>query len=75
MLPHDSGFELCQQMRMDPAFDDTRIVLMTAASGEMERRKGMALGADDFIAKPFELSHLIARVKALLGEQEGRGNG
>ena len=68
MLPHVSGFEICQQIRLDPAFDQTRVVLMTAAGGGMERRKGLALGADDFVQKPFDLADLIAKVKVLTGE-------
>lgn len=68
MLPHVSGFEICQQIRLDPTFDNTRVVLMTAAGGGMERRKGLALGADDFVQKPFDLADLIAKVKVLTGE-------
>ena len=67
MLPHVSGFEICQQIRLDPAFADTRVVLMTASGGGVERRKGLALGADDFVQKPFDLGDLIAKVKALTG--------
>lgn len=67
MLPHVSGFELCQQIRLDPLFKDTRIVLMTASGGGMERRKGLALGADDFVQKPFDIGDLIGRVKELTG--------
>ena len=73
MLPHVSGFELCQQMRMERAFDGTRIVLMTAAGGEVERRKGLALGADAFVPKPFALADLIAQVRALTGAPAAEG--
>ena len=67
MLPHVSGFEICQQIRLDPAFENTRVVLMTAAGGGMERRKGLALGADDFVQKPFDIGELIEKVKRLTG--------
>lgn len=67
MLPHVSGFEICQQIRLDPVFENTRVVLMTAAGGGVERRKGLALGADDFVQKPFDIGELIEKVKTLTG--------
>lgn len=67
MLPHVSGYEICQQIRLDPAFADTRIVLMTASGGGVERRKGLALGADAFVQKPFDIGDLIGTVKSLTG--------
>lgn len=66
MLPGLSGYEVCQQIRQDPALAGTRILIMTARGTAIERRKGLALGADDFITKPFRLSDLGARVDALL---------
>lgn len=71
MLPHVSGFELCQQIRLDPILKNTRIVLMIAAGGGVERRKGLALGADDFVQKPFDIGELIGRVKELTGAGGG----
>lgn len=72
-LPGRSGYDICQQMRMDPDFDDTRILMMTASGGALERRKSLALGADDFMLKPFELDDLVARVRALTGFTEDGG--
>lgn len=68
MLPEVSGYEICQDVRMDPGLSDVKILMMTARGSAMERRKGLALGADGFIAKPFELSELRSEVKRLLEE-------
>ncbi|GGH54010.1 response regulator [Frigidibacter albus] len=67
MLPGVSGYEICQDVRMDPGLADVKILMMTARGSAMERRKGLALGADGFIAKPFELKELRAEVRRLLG--------
>ena len=66
MLPEVSGYEICQEVRADPALNHVKILMMTARGSAMERRKGLALGADGFIAKPFELKELRAEVKRLL---------
>ena len=71
MLPEVSGYEICQDVRMDPALRDVKILMMTARGSAMERRKGLALGADGFIAKPFELKELRAEVRRLLGDDPG----
>ncbi|MGV8949511.1 MAG: response regulator transcription factor [Cypionkella sp.] len=66
MLPEVSGYEICQSIRMDPALAHIKILMMTARGSALERRKGLALGADGFIAKPFELKELRAEVRRLL---------
>ncbi|MGB3178560.1 MAG: response regulator transcription factor [Albidovulum sp.] len=66
MLPEVSGYEICQSVRMDPALAAVKILMMTARGSAMERRKGLALGADGFIAKPFDLAELRDEVRRLL---------
>ncbi|WP_431300930.1 response regulator transcription factor [Tabrizicola sp. BL-A-41-H6] len=66
MLPEVSGYEICEGIRMDPALSDVKVLMMTARGSAIERRKGMALGADGFILKPFELKDLRAEVRRLL---------
>ncbi|KEP69784.1 response regulator transcription factor [Thioclava sp. BHET1] len=68
MLPEVSGYEICQKVRADAALADVRILMMTARGSAMERRKGLALGADGFIAKPFELGELRAELRRILDE-------
>lgn len=71
MLPEVSGYEICQTVRMDPALKDVKILMMTARGSTMERRKGLELGADGFIAKPFELKELRDEVRRLLDAAPG----
>jgi DNA-binding response OmpR family regulator len=63
MLPDMSGEEVCQEMR---EIGDFPILMVTAKSSEEERVAGFALGADDYIVKPFSPRELVARVKAVL---------
>jgi DNA-binding response OmpR family regulator len=67
MLPEVSGYEICQGVRLDPGLADVKILMMTARGSAIERRKGLALGADGFISKPFELKELREEVRRLLG--------
>ena len=73
MLPERSGYEICQDVRMDPDLADVKILMMTARGSAMERRKGIAMGADGFISKPFELKELRAEVRRILEGGEGTG--
>lgn len=66
MLPEVSGYEICQNMRLDPLLADVKILMMTARGSAMQQRKGLALGADGFISKPFELDDLRRQVRKLL---------
>ncbi|WPC05880.1 response regulator [Pseudomonas benzenivorans] len=66
MLPHLSGFDLCQKIRENPAWARLRIVMLTAKGREVEISKGLALGADAYITKPFSTQDLLARVRTLL---------
>lgn len=69
MLPEVSGYEICQGVRLDPTLSDVKILMMTARGSSIERKKGMALGADGFITKPFELKELRQEVRRLLGQE------
>lgn len=66
MLPEVSGYEICEGIRTDPALSAVKVLMMTARGSAVERRKGMELGADGFISKPFELKDLRAEVRRLL---------
>jgi len=66
MLPGASGYEICQTVRLDPLLKAVKILMMTARGSSIERRKGLAIGADGFITKPFELKELRDEVRRLL---------
>jgi DNA-binding response OmpR family regulator len=66
MLPHVDGLEVCQRIRSQDATAAIPIIMLTARAEESERIVGLELGADDYLAKPFSPSELVARVRALL---------
>ena len=66
MMPKRSGYEVCQILRGDPAQARVKIVMLTAKGRETEVAKGLALGADAYVTKPFSTKELVAQVKALL---------
>ena len=67
MMPHKSGFEVCQAVRSDESLQGTRILLLTAKGRETDVAKGMALGADAYMTKPFSTRELVQKVAELLG--------
>ena len=66
MLPVVDGFEVCQRVRENPDWNDIRIVLVTALGSEANVTKGLDLGADAYVTKPFSNADLVAKVKELL---------
>jgi DNA-binding response OmpR family regulator len=69
MMPLRNGFEVCQDLRADPEFKDLRIMMLTAKGRDTEVSKGLALGADVYMTKPFATKELIAKVKALIDRE------
>jgi DNA-binding response OmpR family regulator len=70
-LPGMSGFDLLEQLRADDATRQLPVVMLTAHGREVEKEKGMALGASDYITKPFSTRELVSRVQTLLGNGNG----
>jgi DNA-binding response OmpR family regulator len=68
MMPARSGFEVCGKIRDNPARRTVKILMLTAKGGSAEIEKGLALGADAYITKPFSTQELLGRVRELLGE-------
>src|SRR6204780_2936916 len=66
MLPGADGFELCRQIRQTAALSATPIIFLTAKTAEADRVKGLELGGDDYITKPFSPRELVARVRSVL---------
>jgi DNA-binding response OmpR family regulator len=67
MLPKKNGFEVCQQIRANPAWQGVKVVMLTAKGRDTEMTKGMALGADAYMTKPFSTKELVQQVKQILG--------
>ena len=66
MLPGTDGFELCRHIRQTPALSSTPIIFLTAKTSEADRVKGLELGGDDYVTKPFSPRELIARIRTVL---------
>ncbi len=70
MLPGMSGMELCRRLRREPSTEKTPIIMLTAKAAEGDKISGLELGADDYIAKPFSVKEVIARIRAVLRRAE-----
>ena len=66
MLPDIAGYEVARMIRADPATSATPIIMVTAKGDEADRVRGLELGADDYVVKPFSVQELLLRVKAVL---------
>jgi DNA-binding response OmpR family regulator len=67
MLPRMSGFDVCRALRADARLRGLRILMLSAKGRESEVEKGLGLGADAYVTKPFSTRELVARVRQLLG--------
>jgi len=68
MMPKRNGYEICQAIRASPELEGIKVVMLTAKGRDIDAEKGVALGADSYITKPFATKELVARVKAMLGD-------
>lgn len=69
MMPKPDGYEVCQKIRATAEWKDIPVIMLTAKGRDVERQKGLAMGADDYITKPFATHELIAKVRAILMEK------
>ena len=67
MLPKVNGFDVCQRIRADPRWGKVRILMLTAKGRETDVARGMRLGADAYVTKPFATRDLVAQVRKLVG--------
>jgi len=68
MMPKRDGYDVCQTLRGNPAWSGIKIIMLSAKGRDIDREKGLALGADDYMAKPFSTQDLAAKVRVMLGE-------
>ena len=66
MMPEFDGYEVCEKIRARPDWNATKIVMLTARGREVERERGLALGADAYVTKPFSTRDLVEQVKRML---------
>jgi DNA-binding response OmpR family regulator len=67
MMPRLNGYEVCRRLRERPEWAGTKIVILSAKGREVDVSKGLSLGADLYVTKPFSNTELVARINALLG--------
>ena len=66
MMPKLDGFEVCKAIRANPDWNSVRIIMLTAKGRDSEREKGLQLGADDYLTKPFSTRDILQRAKDVL---------
>lgn len=66
MMPRKNGYEVCQAIRENPELKDVRIIMLTAKGRDVEREKGLAMGADDYVTKPFSTQEVVEKVQEML---------
>lgn len=66
MLPGEDGLELLKRMKASPKTQDIPVIMVTAKGAEYDKVKGLDLGADDYVSKPFGMMELMSRIKAVL---------
>jgi DNA-binding response OmpR family regulator len=69
MMPRKTGFEVCQAVRASEALQSTRILMLTAKGRDTDVAKGLALGADAYMTKPFSTRELVQKVADMLGSR------
>ncbi len=67
MMPMMNGYDVCQAVRKDSEFDDVKIILLTAKGQEADRDRGIAVGATQYMTKPFDPDELLDVAKEMLG--------
>ena len=67
MMPKKNGYEVCQAVRADPALVEVKILMLSAKGRDTEVAKGLAIGADAYMTKPFSTKELVSRARELLG--------
>jgi DNA-binding response OmpR family regulator len=65
MMPRKNGYEVCQEMRASPEWRDIKVMMLTAKGREVEMVKGLSLGADAYVTKPFSTRELVEQVERL----------
>jgi len=67
MLPERDGYSVCEEIRKNPAWSEVQIIMLTAKGREADRERGLDVGANDFVTKPFSTRDLVTRVKQAVG--------
>ena len=66
MMPNKNGFEVCEAIRQNPEWNSVKVVMLTAKGRDVDKEKGLAMGADEYISKPFATREVVDKVRTLL---------
>lgn len=69
MLPEIDGYKVCRMLKFDEAYKNIPVIMLTGRTQEEDRKKGLQMGADAYIVKPFESKNLLMKIEELLGER------
>jgi len=69
MLPGINGYEVCHRIRTDPSLAGLPVIMLTAMGKVADRKYGLEIGADDYIAKPFDIPDLLERIETVLSKR------
>ncbi|MDO9075712.1 MAG: response regulator [Rubrivivax sp.] len=73
MMPNKNGFEVCQELRAEEALKDTLVLMLTAKGRDTDIAKGLGVGADAYMTKPFSTKELVVKVREMLAAPRGAG--
>lgn len=73
MMPNRNGFEVCQALRADEALKDTLVLMLTAKGRDTDIAKGLGVGADAYMTKPFSTRELVVKVREMLAAPRSAG--
>jgi DNA-binding response OmpR family regulator len=73
MMPNKNGFEVCQALRADESLKDTLVLMLTAKGRDTDIAKGLGVGADAYMTKPFSTKELVVKVREMLAAPRGAG--
>ena len=68
MMPRMNGYEVCEQIRQDPALDGTYVIMLSAKGQQIDRERGLLGGANEYMTKPFSPREVAARLRTLFSE-------
>jgi DNA-binding response OmpR family regulator len=71
MMPKKNGYEVLADIRANPALQDCRVIMLTAKGQDSDREKGLAMGVDEYMTKPFSPMKIVERAREVLGEVSG----
>lgn len=70
MMPKVSGIEICQAIKSDPETKNTLVLILSAKESQDDRIRGLKIGADDYISKPFHLASLVRKIEYMLSKKK-----